>query len=400
MRSHRNYIVTKDEVYSCANEWLASALRLEYAGTKCTGSILIQVLLIAAARVVSVFAACRDLADAPSDQTIRNAMAASLPELPELERRLNRALATELPKALKRKARMVAIDLTLIPYHGQPANDEKEIYRGEAKSGTTHFHAYATAVVVHKGHRYTLGLTRVEYGEAMKDVVMRLVRIVRRRNVKIKLLLLDKGFFSVEVISYLRRAGYGFIIPAVARGRRPKPPKPLTGLRALKKQNNGYYQHTLASNTGGKRRSIRVTICVASKSYTHKKTGRRRCKKLLYVTWKIRLAPEDIRQTYRKRFGIETSYRQMNEARIRTCTRDPGQRLLFVGIALVLRNVWVWLHFKLAKGKWNDEPQLFLKLLRFQEMLLWISQVVGRLLHADQKQGIDRETYQRLTANT
>lgn len=400
MRSRSDYIVTKDEVYSYANDWLASALRLEYAGTKCNASILFQVLLMAATRVVSIFAACRDLADAPSDQTIRNALAATLPELPELERRLNLALATELPKALRRKARMVAIDLTLIPYHGQPAYDEKEIYRSEPKSGTTHFHAYATAVVVHKGHRYTLGLTRVEYGEAMKDVVQRLVRIVRRRNVKIKFLLLDKGFFSVEVISYLRRAGYGFIIPAFARGRKPKPPKPLTGLRALKKQNNGYYPHTLTSNSGGKRRTIPVTICVTSKGYIDKKTGARRSKKMLHVVWKVRLTPKDIREIYRKRFGIETSYRQMHEARIKTCTRDPGQRLLFVGIALVLRNVWVWLHFKLAKGKWSNEPQLFLQLLRFPEMLLWISQIVGRLLGADQKQGIDRETYQRLTANT
>ena len=75
MRSRTDDIVTKDEVYSCANDWLASALRLEYAGTKCNASILLQVLLIAAARVVSIFAACRDLADAPSDQTIRNALA-------------------------------------------------------------------------------------------------------------------------------------------------------------------------------------------------------------------------------------------------------------------------------------------------------------------------------------
>ena len=89
----------------------------------------------------------------------------------------------------------------------------------------------------------------------------------------------------------------------------------------------------------------------------------------------------------------------MNEARIRTCTRDPGQRLLFVVVALVLRNVWVWLHFKFAKGKWNEEPQLFLELLRFREMLLWIAQVVGRLLHADQNPGIKRETYERLTVN-
>ena len=52
---------------------------------------------------------------------------------------------------------------------------------------------------------------------------------------------------------------------------------------------------------------------------------------------------------YRKRFGIETSYRQMHEARIKTCTRNPKLRLLFIGIALVLRNVWVWLHFKLDR---------------------------------------------------
>jgi len=90
----------------------------------------------------------------------------------------------------------------------------------------------------------------------------------------------------------------------------------------------------------------------------------------------------------------------MNEARIRTCTRSPRERLLFVGIALVLRNVWVWLHFKLAKGKWTEEPQLFLELLRFREMLLWIAQVVGRLLGADRKPGIDLETYQRLTTSS
>lgn len=397
MRSRRDYIVTKDEVHGYANYWLSSALRLEYEGTKCTASTLLQVLLIAAARVVSIFAACRDLAEAPSDQTIRNALAASLPEMAELERRLNRALGSELPKALRCKARMIAIDLTLIPYHGRPLRHEKEIYRSSPKLGTTHFHAYATAVVAHKGHRYTLALVHVEQGEAMKHVLQRLLSILRRRDVRIKFLLLDKGFFSVETLSYLKRAGQGFLVPAVARGRKPKGCKKATGLRALRNKKQGYYPHTLRTSAGGKRRSIRVTICVASKYFTHKKSGQRRRKKLLYAVWKVRLTPREIRETYRKRFGIETSYRQMNEARIRTCTRDPRLRLLFVGIALVLRNVWVWLHFKLAKGKWSEEPRLFLELLRFNEMLLWITQVVQRLLQADQRQGIELETYARFT---
>jgi hypothetical protein len=396
MRSQRDYILTKDEVHGHANHWLSTALKLEYQGRNCTGNTVIQILLIAASRVVSVFAACQDLANAPCDDTIRNALDGSLPEIAELERRLNLALATELPRALRRKARIIAIDLTLIPYHGKPLEDEKEIYRSSPKSGTTHFHAYATAVVVHKGHRYTLALTRVERGEAMKEVVQRLVRIVRRREVNIKFVLLDKGFFSVEVLSYLKRAGHGFIVPAMPRGRKPKRGAKLTGLRALRKKKNGYYSHTMTSNVGGKQRSTKVTICVAGKGYRHKKTNKQRYKKLLYAVWKVRLTPRDIREIYRRRFGIETSYRQMNEARIRTSTRDPRQRLLFIGVALVLRNVWVWLHFKLAKGKWEDEPQLFLELLRFKEMLLWITQVVQRLFRADEHGGIERQAYQRL----
>lgn len=398
MRSRKDYIITKDEVHGYAECWLA-ALRLEYEGRKCNTSVILQILLIAASRVVSLFAACRDLADAPSDQTIRDALAATLPDIVELERRLNRSLVTEVPKSLSRKSRVLAIDLTLIPYHGQPAVDKKEVYRSKAKSGTTHFHAYATVVVVHKGHRYTVALTRVERREAMKDVVQRLLKRVRALGIPVRYLLLDKGFYSVEVMTYLKRAGQRFIIPVVLRGRKPKRGKPLTGVRALRKKKNGYYKQTLTGKRGpNKKATTQVTICVATKDYTQEKTGKRHRKKLLYALWKVRRTWREIRDLYRKRFGIETTYRQMNEARIKTNTRDPALRLLFVGIALVLRNVWVWIHFRFAKNKHSDDPQLFLVLLRFKELLLWITQVVQQLLGADRTIGIDRETYQRLTA--
>ena len=59
------------------------------------------------------------------------------------------------------------MDLTEIPYHGQPAEDEYEIRRGKAKSGTTHYHAYATLSVVHHRQRYELALTFVWADESM-----------------------------------------------------------------------------------------------------------------------------------------------------------------------------------------------------------------------------------------
>lgn len=405
MRSRKKYIITKEEVHAYANEWLGLGLHLEYGGYKCTTSVLLQILLIAASRVVSVFAVCRDLADAPSRAAIGNALAATLPDILELERRLNGALCAKIPKALTHKSRIVAVDLTLIPYHGQPAQDKKEIYRGQPKSGTTHFHAYATAVVIHKGYRYTLALVHVEYGEQMKDVLQRLLRIARQRGVKIRYLLLDKGFYSVHVVNYLQRTKCAFIIPAVPRGRKKKNRNaPPTGLRALLKKNNGYYPHTMTRTEGKKKDNdkrvfrAKVTICVSSKSFVQEKTGKKRRKKLLFAVSGIRRTPQEIKELYRKRFGIETSYRQMNEARIKTSTRDPKQRLLFVGIALVLRNVWVWIHFRFAKAKYSAEPQLFLELLRFKEMLLWITQVVQQALGADKTIGVEYKTYERVTA--
>ena len=213
-------------------------------------------------------------------------------------------------------------------------------------------------------------------------------------------MLLDKGFYSVSVLSYLKSENLGHIIPILLRGRKKKDKKaPPTGMRALLRKKNGYYRQTITGKDGEKKKAqLTITVCVASKDYLHEKTGKKRRKKLLYAVWKVRRTWRDIRELYRKRFGVETTYRQMNEARIKTCTRDPRLRLLFVAIALVLRNVWVWIHFKLAKGKYSEEPQLFLELLRFKEMLLWITQIVQQGLGADKTLGIEYETYQRLAA--
>ena len=78
-------------------------------------------------------------------------------------------------------------------------------------------------------------------------------------------------------------------------------------------------------------------------------------------------------QTYRLRFGIETSYRQLNEARIKTTTRAPALRLLFVAIALILRNAWVWVHHQLLATPCRGGRKLNLGLLPFKTPLLWLA---------------------------
>jgi hypothetical protein len=102
--------------------------------------------------------------------------------------------------------------------------------------------------------------------------------------------------------------------------------------------------------------------------------GRQGRQTLLYACWGIG-APSTtgVYQTYRLRFGIETRYRQLNEARIQTTTRDPALRLLFVAIALILRNVWGWVHRQLLAPPRRGGRKLNLGLLPFKMLLLWLA---------------------------
>jgi putative transposase len=44
---------------------------------------------------------------------------------------------------------------------------------------------------------------------------------------------------------------------------------------------------------------------------------------------------------YRLRFGIESRYRKLSDSRIRTSTRDPKLRVLYVAVSLLLVNTSV-----------------------------------------------------------
>ena len=72
-----------------------------------------------------------------------------------------------------------------------------------------------------KGQRYTLALTWVQRGESLADVLARLLRRAATHGLRPCLLLLDRGFYSVDVIRYLQAARYPFLMPVVCRGRLP-----------------------------------------------------------------------------------------------------------------------------------------------------------------------------------
>jgi|SRR5579859_821585 len=392
-----HYTLRGKDVHEHTACYLQRFLGLVDYGRICKASVILDILLFAASRLISIHAACQRLRKAPSDDAVFVALLATLPKYAELQRRVNRALAGSLPKALRRKRQRLAIDLTLIPYHGEPYMDPKEVYRSLAKCGTSHFHAYASIYMVCRGQRYTVALTPVSKGESMDEVVKRLLRQAAQAGVRPRLLLLDRGFYSVAVIRYLQRARVPFLMPAIARGRKAKDGQKPSGIRALQLwKKGGWGKHTLTA-TKPQRRAT-VSICVYCGNYRGqwKKHGRFAW---VYAYWGFRPhSPRWVADTYRTRFGIEASYRQMNQARIRTSTRKPLLRFLFVAIALILRNIWVWYHWEVLARPRRGGRLLCLERMRLETLLIWLQHLVESLLGSCDEILTERPPKPKLTA--
>ena len=377
MRSRTDYKLRSSEVHQWALSRLLESKLTKDHGWLCTAAVVLNVVLRAAARSFSIHAACRDLSRAPSGDAAMTAIEKGLPKTRlVLENRLNHALVGDWSTRLKRRAWRVAIDYHEVPYYGQPQKTKNQFRRSKPKQGTSKFHTYATACIVQHGRRYTIALTWVRQSDSMVKVLERLVGRIRGAGLKIQSLLLDRAFFTIAVISWLKAQRLKFLMPVVMRGRRPKPGRKATGLRKILRQKAGWHSHVLKH----KKQQVSVSICLGYRTHKNRKDKKRKYQKLLFAAWGLRGTPTEIRERYRKRFGIETSYRQLRQAKILTCTRDPHLRLFFVGVGLVLRNLWVWLHHtKLSEGK---EPHLRVHLhrLRFQQMLEWINkEVMNRL---------------------
>jgi putative transposase len=64
---------------------------------------------------------------------------------------------------------------------------------------------------------------------------------------------------------------------------------------------------------------------------------------LVYVLIHLDWSAKKAQQRYRRRFGIESSYRQLGPVRAHTNSRNVALRFFYLALALLLLNVWTYL---------------------------------------------------------
>lgn len=365
------YELKAEDVHHYTIEKMKEFIPIEVHGYCCTSEMIFDVLFKASAESSSVEATCADLERVADSNTIREYLneAIRMARFREHEQQLNAALGSCIPRALPRLGIEIAIDFHDEPFYGKGATMRCVTVHGLAKKGTTHFVRIATAYVIWRQVRLTLALRFVLPGETVLETLSFLLEHLKNLGFSSKVLYLDKGFASTAILRYLTNRQQPAIIACPIRGK-------TAGIRALC-QGAGSYRtvHTFSDGT-------QASLALKA-SLVPDKTRKRRRKWLAFMVICLDWPVEKIYQEYRRRFGIECSYRMVRRVRATTTSRNPALRFFLLGIGLLLLNAWVFLRWTfarlLAHGPYRVNEPLF-RLHRFTRLLIRsIEKIYGTL---------------------
>jgi hypothetical protein len=361
---HDHCTVTPQFVRALARQALAKALPFKGYGRLVTAGKLLDVLLLAACLLSSLSAVVRRFRFGFGHETARKAVDANLPDLQALTQGLLGALYLFGSRALRRRCWVLAIDEHRDPFYGDRSTPG--VTGGQKKHGTKYAFGYATAVLVHLRHRFTVGLLPLTGGEKPHEVVAALLGQMDGRGLKLRGVVLDSAFDSGETILLLQGRSLSYTVPLRKKGDgEDNPRNAIWGLEV------GTVKE-VSWKTKKTRKAVSTQVVVVQRPKEKDK------KVYAFGGWGQGQARQQARRAclarrwYRKRFGIETRYRQMRQCKARTTKKDARYRLLLIGLALLLRQAWAWLTKHLA-GDRRLRPSAWVAALPLARMAQWLA---------------------------
>lgn len=343
-----------------------------------SASLAASILLLAACWQTSLSAACSLVKDPPCRETLRKAIHACLPPKPRrLVQSLLKALRRSLPDHLTRLPQVMALDMHQRPFYGNKKGKKraKGTTRRQKKASTRHSFTYATIAVLTSWGRFTVGLMSVRPHMRLTTLVEALLGQAREAGLDVLYLMADKEFYAAEVIDYLQKADVAFLIPAARKASNKHLYDPKTKV--------GWYEYgwTAKLTRLDAKREKRVNRGKLTVSVKACVARGRDGKPLVYIASGVsKWTPEQVVRAYRTRFGIETSYRQLGQCLARTSSRSERLRLLLVGVALLLGNLWAWLHSEVFSRGALCETRLDLSRMRLLQLLVGLAAEIASLL--------------------
>ncbi len=367
--------ISPASVRSLTRRTLDHALPWRDVGRRATSRKIFDLLLLAATLSQSLSALVKRFGFGFSHETARQAVHANLPDLNTLTHHLLDGLYLLCSRPLRRRAWVIAIDEHRTPFYGDRSTFG--VTGGQKKHGTKYAFGYATAVVVHEGRRYTVGILALTGGEKPHQIVAALLKQIHERGVKVRGVVLDSGFDSGDTLLLLQEQKLSYSVPLRRKGKSTN-------------QRNMLWDLPLGEVTTASWKTDVGNRPVTTQVVVMCRRGEKSKKVYAFGGWsegsvrpqlqRARLA----RRWYRKRFGIETSYRQMRQCRAWTTAKDVVYRLLLLGLGLLLRQAWVWLS-QVIRQQQGQRPTSKVDEFPLCRMLDWLADSLRSIYKEDKE---------------
>ncbi len=252
-------------------------------------------------------------------QTVRNNVRK---QDPDALLRLNDEIINKIKGKYLRNPLILAIDWHDVLYYGDP--EAYGVMGTQPKEGTHWAYKYGSiSVASGKCNNLTLAVMPIAKGDGRVEHVRKLLEHVFKLGIRVKLLLLDGGYYSVDVINYLNSAGIKFIMRMKDYG---------------KIEAGSDFIYTTNSPYRDEQATFRVVTINGKDRYGHNE--------LFIFATNTDMSPRKIRKIFRKRWRIETSYRMINNFLPRTTSKIYSVRKLYFYLAVLLCNFWAILRRK------------------------------------------------------
>lgn len=228
---------------------------------------------------------------------------------------------------LKRNKLRIAFDLHYISYYGDP--NDSYVVESKYERGTTHFYCFLTCSTIVAGKRFILDVIPKSSFDSVENLLDEMIDRVKKK-VRIDFACLDRGFNRVKVIQVLNKHKVKYIMPLIKWDNIKEWFDKIEGIPAKKIKNFEI----------GSKEKVTTNLYFVSPEKDEDKIQ----DKVVFIS-NLDI-PEMLAfklfSMYGKRWGIETSYRQLdNDLLPRTTSKNFVIRLFYFIFSVCLFNLWI-----------------------------------------------------------
>lgn len=261
---------------------------------------------------------------------------------------------------LRRQFIDIAIDIHEIPYYGD--KNDTFVCGGKFENGTAYYYKFITCSIVIAGRRFVLDARPLTQLDDQTEILDKMLTRIKQK-IHINRLYADRGFDKPKVYNLLKKHHLKFVIPKIKSPTVKEWMDKAEGSDAYvvknfkigKGNDSATINLVLVNDEDGIKRAFATNLDIAP-TIAH----------YLFVL-------------YKKRWGIETAYRQMdNDFKPRTTSKNFNLRILYFFFTVILYNLWILINICVSiklYGKIRTQPVIRAKF--FMEVLLAVKTGIG-----------------------